>query len=180
MAVIITIMVLELRVPASASAEQLVKSFPSVLIYILSFVFVGIYWNNHHQTLRTCSRISGGVMWANLHFLFWLSLIPVVTKWDGEFYKAHLPASIYAVVAIGAALSYTILVRALVRTNGPDSELARAIGDDRKSKFSLILYALAIGLAWVSPWIAYGLLVTVAIIWFVPDRRLEQDTPAGE
>ena len=178
MAVIITIMVLDLRVPAGAGIGQLGKSLASLLVYILSFVFVGIYWNNHHHLLRSSERISGQVMWANLHFLFWLSLIPVVTKWVAQYYRAHLPACVYAVVALGAAVAYTILARTIVRANGSDSAVALALGNDVKGRVSLLLYALAVGLAWVTPWIAYGLLVAVAVIWFVPDRRLEGSAPA--
>ena len=174
MAVIITIMVLDLRVPSGSSGRELGRSMPSLLVYILSFVFVGIYWNNHHHLLRSTGRINGAVMWANLHFLFWLSLIPVVTKWVGESYRAHLPACIYAVVALFAAVGYTILATTIVRANGADSAVAQALGRDVKGRISLLLYALAVGLAWVTPWIAYALLVAVAVIWFVPDRRLEQ------
>ena len=178
MAVIITIMVLDLRVPGRPTAHDLGKSLPSLLVYVLSFVFVGIYWNNHHHLLRSTERISGGVMWANLHLLFWLSLIPVVTKWVAEFYRSHLPASIYAAVALGAGVAYTILVRTIVRANGADSEVARSIGRDVKGWISMVFYAVAIGLAWLTPWIAYALMVAVAVMWFVPDRRLGQGAPA--
>jgi uncharacterized membrane protein len=172
MAVIITIMVLDLRSPASASVHELSKSLPGVLVYALSFVFIGIYWNNHHHLLRSTERISARVMWSNLHLLFWLSLMPVVTRWVAEFYKSHLPACVYGIVAIGAAIAYTILVRAILAANGTDSEVARAIGSDFKGKISIVIYASGAALSWVSPWIAYAAYVIVAIIWFVPDRRL--------
>jgi len=178
MAVIITIMVLDLRIPSGSTIQDLGHSLPSGLVYMLSFVFVGIYWNNHHHLLRSTGIISGRVMWANLHFLFWLSLIPVVTKWVAEFYRAQLPACTYGVVALGAALAYTMLVRAIVSSNGADSEVARAIGDDLKGRVSLGLYALATALAWVTPWISYALLAAVAVMWFVPDPRLERDAAA--
>ena len=172
MAVIITIMALELKEPAGSALHDLGRSLPNLLVYILSFTFIGIYWNNHHHLLRATGRISASVMWANLHLLFWLSLVPALTKWMAEFYRAHLPACAYGVSALGAAVAYTILARTIVAANGEDSEVARALGSDRKSKVSLFLYALGTGLAWVTPWIAYGLFATVAVVWFVPDRRL--------
>ena len=172
MAVIITITAFELRAPVSPSFHSLYLRLSHLLVYVLSFVNIGIYWNNHHHLFRATERVNGSVMWANLHLLFWLSLVPVLTDWVATDYRYHLPASVYGVVVLGAAVAYSILVRAIVRCNGPDSAVARGIGSDFKGKLSMGLYALGIGLAWISPWIAYGLYVAVAVIWFVPDRRL--------
>ncbi len=177
LAVIITIMALELKAPAHPTAHALGQRVPALLIYVLSFAFIGIYWNNHHHLLRSTGRISGAVMWANLHLLFWLSLIPVLTEWVGQGYRAHLPASMYGVVALAAGVAYSILVRAIVAANGSDSEVARAIGSDFKGNISLVAYAAGIGAAWVTPWISYALYAAVSVMWFVPDRRLEG--PAG-
>jgi TMEM175 potassium channel family protein len=132
---------------------------------------IGIYWNNHHHLFRATERISGAVMWANLFLLFWLSLLPFVTSWVSEFYKAHLPASIFGAVALGAAVAYGILVRTIIQANGKESAVATAVGSDLKGNISVALYAAGVGLAWVSPWIAYGLYIAVAVVWFVPDRR---------
>ena len=144
---------------------------PGVLVYVLSFTFVGIYWNNHHHLLRAADRISGAAMWANLFLLFWLSLIPVLTEWVRDEYLHALPAATYGTVALAAGLAYLVLVQTLIRANGRDSRLATAIGSDVKGRLSLLLYAAAIGLAFVSPWISYGIYVAVALTWFVPDRR---------
>jgi len=171
MAVIITIMAFELRPPQGAGLDAVRDQLPGVLVYVLSFTFVGIYWNNHHHLLRAADRISGAAMWANLFLLFWLSLIPVLTEWVRDEYLYALPAASYGAVALAAGLAYTILVRTLVRANGRDSRLATAIGSDVKGRLSLVLYAAAIGLAFVSPWISYGIFVAVAVTWFVPDRR---------
>src|SRR5690349_23765390 len=172
MAVIITIMAFELRPPQGAGLDAVRDRLPGVLVYILSFTFVGIYWNNHHHLLRAADRISGAAMWANLFLLFWLSLIPVLTEWLRDEYPHPLPAATYGAVALAAGLAYSILVRTLVQANGPESNLAIAIGSDVKGRLSLVLYASAIGLAFVSPWISYGIHVVVALTWFVPDRRL--------
>jgi uncharacterized membrane protein len=171
MAVIITIMAFGLEAPNGTSWNDLGKRLPDLLIYALSFTFIGIYWNNHHHLFRATERISGAVMWANLHVLFWLSLIPVLTKWIGTDYRAHVPACAYGVVALGAAAAYGILVQAIIRANGKDSAVAAAIGSDLKGTISIGLYAVGVGLAWVSPWISYALYVAVAVVWFVPDRR---------
>ena len=178
MAVIITIMVLGIQVPPTSTDRFLSKTFSSLLVYMLSFTVIGIYWNNHHHLLRSTERINGAVMWANLHLLFWLSLIPVLTGWVARFPRAHLPASSYGVVTSGAAVAYWILVRAIVRCNGEDSVVAQAVGSDTKGLASILLYLLGLGLAWVSPWIAYAFYVAVAIVWFIPDRRLARG-PAG-
>src|SRR6266516_8091487 len=171
MAVIVTIMAFELRPPQGAGLDAMRDQLPGVLVYMLSFVFVGIYWNNHHHLLRAADRISGAAMWANLFLLFWLSLIPMVTLWIRDEYRHSLPASAYGVVALAAALAYTMLVRTLIRANGRDSAVARAIGSDAKGNASLGLYAAAVGPAFVSPWIAYAIYAGVAVMWFVPDRR---------
>jgi uncharacterized membrane protein len=171
MAVIITIMAFSLRPPHGVTWAAVRAVFPGLLVYILSFVFIGIYWNNHHHLLRAADRISGAAMWANLFLLFWLSLIPVVTLWIRNEYRHSLPAAAYGVVALAAAVAYTMLVRTLIRANGVDSAVARAIGSDTKGFASLGLYSSAVGLAFVSPWIAYAIYVGVAVMWFIPDRR---------
>ena len=171
MAVIITIMAFSLRPPHGATWAAVRAALPGLFVYILSFVVVAIYWNNHHHLLRAADRISGAAMWANLFLLFWLSLIPVVTVWIRDQYRHSLPAAAYGVVALAAAVAYTLLVRALVRANGLDSAVARAIGSDVKGYASLGLYAAAVGLAFASPWIAYAIYAGVAVMWFVPDRR---------
>jgi uncharacterized membrane protein len=174
LAVIITIMALELRAPIGGSFTDLRGRLPALLFYMLSFVFIGIYWNNHHHLLRAARRVSGEVMWANLHLLFWLSLIPVLTEWIGEHYRESAPAATYGLVCLGAAMAFTILTLAIIRADGSDSRVARAIGRDFKGRVSLAVYAAATGLAFVSPWIAYALFASVAVMWFVPDRRLSR------
>jgi uncharacterized membrane protein len=174
LAVIITIMALELRAPVGGSFTDLRGRLPALLVYILSFVFIGIYWNNHHHLFRAARRVTGGVMWANLHLLFWLSLIPVLTGWIGEHYRESAPAATYGVVCLGAAIAFTILTRAIIRADGGDSLVAAAIGRDYKGRVSVLAYAAAIGLAFVSPWLAYALFASVAVMWLVPDRRLSR------
>ena len=173
-AVIITIMALELKPPESYTFDSLRDRLPALLFYILSFTFVGIYWNNHHHLLRAARRISPGVMWANLHLLFWLSLIPVLTEWVGEHHTKTAPAATYGVMGLGAAVAFTILVRAIIRADGSSSLVATAIGSDTKGRLSLLAYAAATALAFVSPWISYALFIAVAVMWFVPDRRLSR------
>lgn len=171
-AVIITIMALELEAPQGFTlADVRDDLLPGLVVYALSFTVVGIYWNNHHHLLRAAERISGAVMWTNLFLLFWLSLIPVLTVWVREEYRHALPAAAYGIVLLGSGFAYRLLVGALIRANGRDSAVARAIGSDAKGFASLAMYAVAIPLAFVSPWISYALYVTVAIVWFVPDRR---------
>jgi uncharacterized membrane protein len=177
MAVIITIMAFGLNVPKDTTWHALSQQLPSLLVYVLSFTMIGIYWNNHHHLLRATERISGSVMWANLHLLFWLSLIPVATKWVGEAHRASMPASVFGFVTLGAAVAYGILVQMIIRTNGRDSAVARAVGSDVKGNLSMGLYIAGIGLAWVSPWIAYALYVMVAVVWFIPDRRFTRSSP---
>ena len=172
LAVIITIMALELKAPVGGDFGSLRDRIPALLVYILSFTFVGIYWNNHHHLLRAARRVTGGVMWANLHLLFWLSLIPVLTEWIGEHYDKTAPAATYGLVALGSAVAFTILVRAIIRADGSASLVATAIGRDTKGRISMVTYAAAAALAFVSPWISYALFAAVAVMWFVPDRRL--------
>ena len=171
-AVIITIMALELRAPEGHTlADVRDDLLPGLVVYVLSFTLVGIYWNNHHHLLRAAERISGAVMWTNLFLLFWLSLIPVLTEWLRDEYRYPLPAATYGMVLLASGFAYRLLVRALIRANGRDSAVARAIGSDVKGNISLVVYAAAIPLAFVSPWISYALYVAVALLWFVPDRR---------
>ena len=171
-AVIITIMALELRAPEGHTLAHVRDDLlPGLVAYVLSFSLLGIYWNNHHHLLRAAERINGSVMWTNLFLLFWLSLIPVLTEWVREEYEHPLPAAAYGVVLLASGFAYSLLVRALIRANGRDSAVARAIGSDVKGNLSLVMYAAAIPLAFVSPWISYALYVVVALVWFVPDRR---------
>ena len=174
LAVIITIMALELRAPLGGGFAALRARLPALLVYILSFALIGIYWNNHHQLLRAARRVTGAVMWANLHLLFWLSLFPVLTEWIGEHYRDTAPAAAYGAVGLAAALAYTILTLAIIRADGSTSPVAAAIGRDLKGRASLLAYVAATGLAFVSPWISYALFAGVAVLWFVPDRRLSR------
>jgi uncharacterized membrane protein len=173
-AIIITIMVLELKVPHGTEPATLYPLIPVFISYVLSFVYVGIYWNNHHHMLHAATKISGGILWANLHLLFWLSLIPFVTGWMGENHFATVPVALYGVVLFMSGVAYTILARALMKHHGKDSPLARAIGRDYKGITSVITYAIAIGLAFVQAWIAFALYVVVALMWLIPDRRIEK------
>ena len=174
LAIIITIMVLELKVPHDATPNALIPLIPVVLSYVLSFVFVGIYWNNHHHLLQAIRHVDVAVLWANLHLLFWLSLIPFVTAWMGENQFAPWPVALYGVVLLFASIAYYILARALIAAHGTDSVLATALGRDVKGKVSVVAYAAAIPLALASSWLAFGLFVLVAIMWLVPDRRIEK------
>jgi TMEM175 potassium channel family protein len=171
-AIIITIMVLEMKVPHGDTLTALQALLPAFSSYVLSFVYIGIYWNNHHHLLHACERIGGGVMWANLHLLFWLSLIPFVTRWMGENRFTPLPTALYGVVLLLTALAYVVLERAIVAQQGKDWMLAPALGKDRKGLLSIACYALAIPLAFVRPLLAGALYALVAIMWFVPDRRI--------
>ena len=173
-AVIITIMVLELKAPHGSNLAALAPLTPALLTYVLSFVYIGIYWNNHHHMLQAAQHIDGRVLWANLHLLFWLSVVPFTTEWVGEYPAAAVPTAIYGGVFLMAGFAYLLLQDALVRRNGRDSILARAIGRDLKGKLSALLYASAILLAFVRPWIADAVYVLVALVWFVPDRRIER------
>lgn len=173
-AVIITIMVLEMRAPHAPTLAALSELWPVFLSYLLSFIYVGIYWNNHHHMFKTVERIDGRVMWANLHLLFWISLFPFVTAWLSENHFAAVPAALYGCVLLMAAIAWPILARALIACNGRDGALATAMGRDTKGKISIVLYALAIPLAFLNSWIACALYVAVALIWLVPDRRMEK------
>jgi len=173
-AILITIMVLELKVPHGDTLGALRPLLPVALTYVLSFVFVGIYWNNHHHLLHAASRVTASVLWANLHLLFWLSLIPFVTGWMGENHFASVPTAIYGVVMLGSGVAFTILLRAILAAQPPGSRIAEAIGSDLKGKLSLVAYSVAIPLAFVNEWISDALYVTVAMMWLVPDRRIER------
>ena len=173
-AIIITIMVLELKVPHSDRLEALRPLLPVFLSYVLSFVYVGIYWNNHHHMLHTCTTVTGPMLWANLHLLFWLSLFPFATGWMGENQFAAGTTALYAVVLLMAAIAYLLLQKAIIHAQGQDSVLKNAVGRDWKGKASAVLYLLAIGVALGSPRIADAVFVAVALIWFIPDRRIEK------
>ena len=173
-AILITIMVLELKVPHGASPADLLPLVPVLLSYALSFVYLGIYWNNHHHLLQAARHVDGRVLWANLHLLFWLSLVPFTTAWRGENEFAAWPVALYGVVLLLAAVAYFVLTRALVARHGADSVLAAAIGRDGKGLFSLLLYLVGVALAFVLPAAACGVYVLVAVIWLVPDRRIEK------
>jgi uncharacterized membrane protein len=173
-AILITIMVLELRIPEGADWEAVRPIAPVFVTYVLSFVVLGIYWNNHHHLLHMADRITGGILWANLHLLFWLSLTPFATGWMGRNNFAPLPTAIYGVVLLLSAMAYTILVRTIIAAQGPHSKLKEAVGTDAKGYLSLAMYASAIPLAFVDRWIAYAIYVTVVLMWLVPDRRIER------
>jgi uncharacterized membrane protein len=172
-AIIITIMVLELKVPHSGELEALRPLIPVFLSYLLSFVFVAIYWNNHHHLLQAARHINGRILWANVHLLFWLSLIPFTTNWMGEHPTSAWPVALYGGVLLFAGCGYFILSRSLVNHHGKDSVLAKAVGSDFKGIMSVVIYAVAIPLSFVNTWIAIGLYVTIAATWLVPDRRIE-------
>jgi uncharacterized membrane protein len=173
-AIIITIMVLELHVPHGDEIRDLLPILPVFVSYLLSFVNVGIYWNNHHHMLYATERVNGAILWANLHLLFWLSLIPFTTAWMGENHFARWPVVLYGSVLITCGIAYNILCRLLIKEAGADSPLATALGRDWKGRLSVVIYALAVGLAFVDSRITLGLFVVVAVIWFIPDRRIEK------
>ncbi len=172
-AIIITIMVLELKIPHGTDQAALKPLLPKFLSYVLSFIYVGIYWNNHHHLLQATRRINGGILWANLHLLFWLSLIPFATGWMGENHIAPLPTALYGGVLLGAAVAYEILQLLIIRHHGADHVLAQAVGRDWKGKISLVCYLAAIALAFVNEWMAEAFYLIVAAIWLIPDRRIE-------
>ena len=172
-AILITIMVLELKIPHGAGMEALRTVLPAFLGYVLSFVYLGIYWVNHHHMLRMTDRVNGKILWANLHLLFWLSLVPAATAWMDENPREALPTAVYGIVLLGPAIAYYILQSLIIAEEGPDSRLAAAIGRDKKGKISPVLYALAVGLSFVQPWMAEAIYVLVAAMWLVPDPRLE-------
>lgn len=174
LAIIITIMVLELKVPEGTNLADLMHMVPVFLSYILSFIYVAIYWNNHHHLLHTIKKINGKILWANNHLLFWLSLIPFVTAWSGENHFSELPVALYGVVLFMAAVAYYILSLTIISTHGKDSVLAKAIGRDLKGKISVVLYAFSIPLAYIQPFTSIGIYTMVAVIWLIPDKRIEK------
>ena len=178
-AIIITIMVLEMKVPHGETLEALRPLLPVFLSYVLSFVYVGIYWNNHHHLLHATSKVNGPVLWANLHLLFWLSLFPFATGFMGENHFAAVPSALYGVVLLMAGLAYTILAQVIVRAEGSHSVVARALGRDRKGKLSLVLYALGIALTFWKPWLSEVVYVAVALMWLIPDARIELELKKG-
>jgi uncharacterized membrane protein len=177
-AILITVMVLELPTPRGTTWSALHDTLPVLLTYVLSFVYLGIYWNNHHHMLQATERVSGLILWANLHLLFWLSLIPFTTAWMGENHFAAVPAAAYGIVLLAAAVAYYVLQRAIIANQGEGSRVASAVGRDRKGKVSPLLYAAGVGLAFLSDWLAVAIYAGVALMWLVPDRRFER-TVAG-
>ena len=174
LAIIITIMVLELKAPHGDTASALIPLVPAFMSYVLSFLYIGIYWNNHHHMLQTTESVNGGILWANLHLLFWLSLFPISTAWMGENHFSALPTALYGLILLMAAIAYWILQKAIISTQGNDSLLARAVGRDLKGKSSPLIYLVSIPLAYVSSWISLFLYLFVALMWLVPDRRIEK------
>jgi uncharacterized membrane protein len=179
-AIIITIMVLEMKVPHGETVDALLPLLPVFLSYILSFVYVGIYWNNHHHMLHTVKRVSGSVLWANLHLLFWLSLFPFATGWLGENHFAALPSALYGMVLLMAACAYFMLQHAIISSEGEKSLLKAAVGQDRKGKASLVLYVIAVVVAFWLAWVAQLIYIAVAIMWLIPDRRIENALQESE
>jgi len=173
LAILITIMVLELKVPHGADLEALRHIWPILCAYVLSFIYIGIYWNNHHHMLHACSHVTGGILWANLHLLFWLSLIPFGTDWMGENRLSPLPTALYGVVLFAAGVAYLILQNTIIANQGSNSRLRALVGKDRKGKLSAVLYLTGIGLAFVHALVAQAVYVGVALIWLIPDRRIE-------
>ena len=173
-AIIITIMVLELRVPHEANLAALRPLLPVFLSYVLSFIYLGIYWGNHHHLLHAVDHVNGRVLWANLHLLFWLSLVPFVTGWMGENHFARVPVAVYGIVLLAASIAYYVLTRVLIALHGRSSTLASAVGRDSKGQISTLIYLVAVPLAFWQRWVAFSLYVFVAIIWLIPDRRIER------
>src|SRR5437588_153868 len=180
LAIIITIMVLELKVPHAVELAALKPLLPIFLSYVLSFIYLGIYWNNHHHLFQATEQVTGGILWANLHLLFWLSLFPFTTGWMGENGLAAIPTAVYGFVLLMAAIAYVILEHAIIAREGRDSLVAQAVGREWKGKLSLVLYVAAIPLAFVSSWIASGLYAFVALLWLIPDRRIERQLEKRE
>ncbi|RYC53325.1 TMEM175 family protein [Flagellimonas olearia] len=174
LAIIITIMVLEIKVPHGEEFTDLVPLIPVFLSYVLSFIYLGIYWNNHHHMMHTVKKVTGKVLWANLHLLFWLSLVPFVTGWMGENHFAENPIALYGVILLMAALAYFYLQYTIIKTQGEDSVLKKAVGKDLKGKLSPILYLIGIAFAWITPWVSGAMFVLVALIWLIPDKRIER------
>ncbi|MFN0118152.1 MAG: TMEM175 family protein [Elusimicrobiota bacterium] len=179
LAIIITIMVLEMKVPHGTELTALVPLIPVFLSYVLSFVFLGIYWNNHHHLLQAVKQVNGGILWANMHLLFWLSLVPFTTAWMGENHFAQYPVALYGLNLLLAGTAYHILARMLVLAHGKDSVLATALGTDLKGRISLVMYIVAVPMTLINSWISLTLYILVAIMWLVPDRRIEKGLSAG-
>ena len=180
LAIIITIMVLELAVPDGDTFHALRAELPVLLSYVLSFIYIAIYWNNHHHLLFVTEQVSGGMLWANMHLLFWLSLVPFVTRWMGQNPASSAPAAAYGLVLLMAAIAYYILSRSIIHSQGEHSVLAEAVGGDRKGVVSVLMYAAAMPAAFLEPWIAYGVYIAVALMWLVPDRRIERAVAARQ
>ncbi len=178
-AIIITIMVLELKVPEGENFDSLKPILPVAISYLLSFIYLGIYWNNHHHLLHASAKVTGGILWANLHLLFWLSLVPFTTGWMGENHFAPAPVSLYGIVLLMAAVAYYVLQYQLMRVNGKESILKKVLGKDWKGKSSPVFYLIAIPVAFVNQWISGALYILVAIIWLIPDKRIEQAIDKG-
>jgi uncharacterized membrane protein len=174
LAIIITIMVLEMKVPHGANWTDIQSLIPIFLSYLLSFIYIGIYWNNHHHMMHTVHHVSGRILWANLHLLFWLSLIPFTTGWLGENHFAQIPSTLYGINLLICAFAYFLLQNSIIRAHGPDSELKKAVGSDWKGKASPVLYILGILLGFVNHWFGIAIYIAVAIMWFVPDQRIER------
>jgi uncharacterized membrane protein len=174
LAIIITIMVLELKIPEGQGIASLLLILPTFLSYILSFIYVGIYWNNHHHLLHTLKKVTGPVLWANLHLLFWLSLVPFASGWMGANPSATVPTALYGIVLLMASIAYNVLQKLIINTEQGSSELKQAIGNDTKGKISMLAYMIAAGLAIIQPWIAQALYVILALLWLIPDRRIER------
>ena len=175
LAIIITIMVLEIKVPHGSSLEDLKPVFPVFISYILSFLYIGIYWNNHHHMLHAVHKVTGAVLWNNIHLLFWLSLVPFATAWMGENHFERWPVILYGFVLLMAGLAYYFLAHCLADVHGRESTLSKALGKDWKGKLSVLIYALGIGLSFINPWLGFGSYALVAAMWFVPDRRIEKN-----
>ena len=179
LAIIITIMVLEMKVPHGVTLDSLKPLIPVFISYVLSFIYIGIYWNNHHHMMHAVQKVNGAALWANAHLLFWLSLIPFVTAWMGENHFATWPAALYGMVLLMAAIAYYILAHCLTSIHGKDSAFARSLGSDRKGKISMLIYISGIVLSFLHPWIGFGVYTLVAAIWVVPDKRFEERKIAG-
>jgi uncharacterized membrane protein len=179
-AIIITIMVLEFKIPQGHDLQSLLPLVPVFLNYVLSFVYVGIYWNNHHHTFQATTSVNGAILWANMHLLFWLSLVPFVTNWMGENHFAQWPVMCYGVVLIMNSVAYSIMIQALIRHQGKKSVLAQAVGKDWKGNISTVIYAVAIALTFLNPKISFALYIVVAIIWLIPDKRIESKIVGAE
>lgn len=174
LAIIITVMILEIKIPHGNQVTDLIPVLPVFLSYILSFLYIAIYWNNHHHMMHTVKHVNGSILWANMHLLFWLSLIPFVTGWIGQSNFTKVPMIFYGIILFMAAISYYILQGRIVKADGPESILSKAIGKDIKGKSSIVLYAIAIGLCWICQWISGGIYIIVALIWLIPDKRIEK------